>query len=166
MSDYERLRELLKPTPYLVADPITGTVELVPTERGLQVIEDGGPFPTTAVLKLVPFVDGFADEVGREDRMFTMREIAEIAGMAYHAAYYYCTRVVLHPSLRGFGGHGTGRVEARFSWADAFCAGVVGTLRRYGLKPDQLRKVRELFVEESTSEKKQTAREAATSGRS
>jgi hypothetical protein len=68
-------------------------------------------------------------------------------GMEYHLAYHHVRQGVLVPSVRDANGSGTGDTEARFSWADAFAAGIIGSLRRLGLKTDVLRQVQPLFTE-------------------
>jgi len=125
---------------------------------------EAGPFPTRAIVDLGAALEGFArlDKVGKGDREFTLGEVAKVAGMGYHLAYHYVQRGVFVPSVRLFGGSGRGDGEARFSWRDAFLAGVVGCLRRQGVKMELLRQVPALF----SSEKKRTGGRRKPAGRS
>jgi hypothetical protein len=148
MSEYETIKRLLRRTPFLVANPATGQVTLRTRTDALRIMADNGPFPSYAIIDLASGVKHFVatTDGGEIDREFGLNEIAACAGMTYHNFYRYVRRGVFAPSIRPFGGSGTGEVEGKFSWADAFAAGVVGSLQRLGLKPGLLSKVQPLLI--------------------
>ena len=161
---FERIKEMVQQSPYLVADTKTGDVRLVDEPTAFRTMRQEEPFPNHAVLRLDRGIDKFAalDVIGREDREFSLREVAGIAGMTYHNCYQFMAKRILVPSIRPADGSGTGQSEAIFSWSDAWSAGIVGTLRRLGLKPDLMRKVQPLF----TTETKRTAQQLTPAERS
>ena len=115
----------------------------------------------TVILNAASALEGFASlpAVGEVDKTFGIKAISKIAGTSYQLAWHYVNEGVLMPSIRPATGKGQGDVEALFSWTDAFTAGVVGSLRRHGLKLNVLRKIQPLFT------KKRTARKVVTSTR-
>ena len=163
MGDYAQLKRALSRTPYLVAGD--DGVKLVDPPTALELMAAAGPFPTETILDVGKALAGFArlPDVGKADAEFGLREVAGIAGMDYHLAYHYVRRGVFVPSVRGFGGSGRGDGEARFSWHDAFLAGMVGSLRRHGIKMNVLKKVRSLFANPT---RKRASQKELTSGRS
>ncbi|MBN1851802.1 MAG: hypothetical protein JW829_03730 [Pirellulales bacterium] len=168
MSDYKDLRNRLESTPCLVADLQSGQVELANQAKASIAMATQGPFPTKIVINVGQALETFSrlQNIGKDDREFTLREISEIAGMSYHLAYYYVKQGIFVPSVRKFRGKGRGAAhEGRFSWSDAFVAGVVGSLRRQGLRSEVLAKVPPLFGKQ-VKKKKRTRRKATTSDRS
>ncbi len=164
MSDYEKLKDRLRITSYLVADAQSGRVELVGQVQAFEIMAEQGPFPIEAIIDARKALEHFSrlENVGKKDREFTLREIGKIAGMNYPLAYNYFQRGIFTPSARPFRGKGRGEDhEGRFSWSDAFIAGIVGSLRRNGLRPGILTKVPALL-----DEKKRTSRKVVTSDRS
>lgn len=166
MTDYERLRKQLKATPYVVADGATGEVKLVGRADALRLMTEAGPFPSQLIMDAGHALEQFSrlDGVGKTDREFGLREIAQIFGMSYNMTYHHVVkRRVFLPSIRPANGSGTGDCEARFSWSDGFVAGIAGSLRRHGLKSVVLRQIQPLFT---TSTKKRTPRKSAAPARS
>jgi hypothetical protein len=163
-SHYERIKKLLAATPYLVADTVTKEVGLHDNVDGFRRIYENELFPSAAIMELATGLERFANlpVIGKDDREFGIREIAGFAGMNYHLMYHYLDQKVLIPSIRPASGSGRGEGEAKFSWADGFSAGVVGSLRRMGLKLKMLAKVQPLFTEP----KKQTAQQVEAVERS
>ncbi len=166
MTDYSRLQRRLTGR-YLVADSMTGDISLVDKSTVTRIMEEDQPFPKKAVLDIGRALAVFAElpEIGKENREFKLIDIAKAAGMNYMTAYNYTQRGIFSPSVRGFGGHGTGEVEARFSWADLFVGGAVGVLRRNGIKAEDLLKVRPLLCGSDEKETKRTGRKVKTSSR-
>jgi hypothetical protein len=165
MNEYQRLTEKLRGRPFLIADGATGRVRLANQQAVFRAMAEGGEFPSSLILNAGGGLKRFARlrGVGEGDREFTLKDIAAIAGMSYHLTYHYASEGVLNPSVRDFGGPGNGEDnQARFSWTDAFCAGIVGSLRRHGLGLDVLRKVQPLF----TDSKKRTAKRRQPAERS
>jgi hypothetical protein len=164
MSEYDELKSKLTATPYVVADVLKKTVRLVDEPTAFKLLTEKADFPTHAIVNLRGALEGFAKlkGVGKSDREFRLKDVAQIAGMSYHNFYItYFQGGIVTPSIRDFGGSGQGETcEAVFSWRDAFTAGVVGTLRRQGLPIDVLRKVPALF-----EEKKRPKRKRRTSAR-
>jgi len=146
MADYHRLKTRLKRTPYLVVDGPNDDASLVNETKALGLLRGAGQFPSSLVMNAAHALEGFAGVAGEGDREFRLSEIASIAGLSYQLGYHYLKRGVIVPSVRPAGGSGRGEVEARFSWRDAFIAGVVGSLRRHGLGLDTLKKVSRLFA--------------------
>ncbi len=149
MTDYERIKEQLRDRPYLIADGQTGKVRLASQSATMRAMCEGGEFPSAVILNAGEALKRFARlrGVGEEERKFSLNSIATIAGLSYINCWFYVEKGVLTPSIRHAGGSGTGDVEARFSWSDAFCAGIVGSLRRHGLKRDVLKKIQLMFCE-------------------
>jgi hypothetical protein len=147
MSDYGRLKKRLANKPYLVASALSGDVELVTEAEALRLMADSDPFPTDLIMNLAGALEGFARKVGKDDRQFALKHIAGFAGLKYIVAYDYVQRGIFNPSIRQFGGPGQGEVEARFSWADGFIAGLIGSLRRHRLPMSSFENVWTLFTE-------------------
>lgn len=164
MTDYQTLSEKLQGKPYLIADAVTGKVRLASQPTMLRTMVEGGEFPTALILNAGEALKRFARlrGVGEDDHEFTLKDIAAIAGLSYVSAWQYVQKGVIRPSIRDFGGPGTGDVEARFSWGDAFCAGIIGTLRRHRMKLDVVAKVQPLL----TDTKKRTGRRRQPASRS
>lgn len=164
MTDYERLRALLRGKPYVIVDAATGRVRLGAEASTLRAMNDGGEFPASFFLNAGEALERFARlwGVGEDDRTFTLKNIGAIIGdITNVGAWKYGNQGIITPTIRGFGGSGRGDVEAQFSFADAFSAGIIGTMRRYGLRrPDVLKKVQPLFTGKP---KKRTARKTTTS---
>ncbi len=150
MTNYERVRNLLADRPFLIADGVTGRVRLADREAVFRAMAEG-EFPSAVILNAGEALKRFVRlrGVGEGDREFGAKDIATIAGVSHVAAWMWADQGVLTPSVRDFGGSGTGDdCEARYSLLDAFTAGCLGTLRRHGLKLDVLRKVQPLFKQE------------------
>jgi hypothetical protein len=164
MTDYKRIKKLLERKPFLVADAVTGEVGLTDQKTAFQLLTKADPFPSHAILNVGGGLEKFSQvpAIGKDNREFGMREIAKMAGMSYNLFYHYMVKEVIVPSVRPVSGHsGRGEVEARFSWSDAWVAGIIGALRRSGLKMKVLRKVQPLF----SNSKNQADRELVTPGR-
>jgi len=167
MTDYERLKKRLAETAYLAANAVTGEVSLLSDGDAAQLMMQAGRFPVHVIMHLRGGLETFSrikvseypeKRIGKGDREFKLSEIAKIMGTPYITAYSFCQKGLLRPSVREFGGSGTGEeCEARFSWQDAFVAGVIGALRRQGLNTDVLRKVPALFEEKKRTPRKVTA---------
>jgi hypothetical protein len=164
MTDYEKIRRKLEKKPYLVADAKTGEVLLADEKTVFRLMTEADAFPSQAILNLKAGIEKFSalPVIGKEDREFGMKQMAAFAGMSYDLFYHYLARRTILPSIREASQSGRGDVEARFSWADAFCAGIIGSLRRLGLKKEIIAKVQPLFTET----KKQTDRVLAAASRS
>lgn len=81
----------------------------------------------------------FVELVGDDrDRTFLMPEVAEIAGLSMSAAYAWLARDLLRPTVQGASGQGR---QCVFSWTDAFVAGVLGSLNRFGIPHSVLRAI-------------------------
>ena len=152
MSDYERLKALISERPYLVADAVTGRVKLATQAQALREMIYSGEFPSAVIAHIGRSLERFVRLRGvGKDRTFGLRDIATIAGMDYQLTWYYVHNGVIRPSIQPPGGRGNGKENrAVFSWGDAFCAGIVGSLRRQGLGLDVLRKVQPLLFGEET----------------
>ena len=164
MTDYERIKRKLSKTPYLIADGSSGEVRLVTEAAALKALISGDKFPSACIMNAQEALKKFVklDGVGI-DGEFGLREIAKIAGMLYVTAYLWTGKGVFVPSVHPFiGRQGRGECEARFSWADAFVAGVVGSLRRNGIGPEMLKKVRPLFTETKTKKRKKEEEQCQT----
>ena len=163
MTDYEMLCDKLRGKPYLIADGATGKVRLAKQQAVFQAMAEGGEFPSAVIMNIGDGLKRFARlrGVGEGDHHFTLTDIAAIAGMSYHLTYHYVSEGVLTPSIRSAAGGGRGDVEARFSWTDAFCAGIVGSLRRNGLRLAVIAKVQPLL----SDTKKRTPRKVQTPAR-
>ncbi|MBU4271352.1 MAG: hypothetical protein KKE86_15510 [Planctomycetes bacterium] len=163
MSDYERIREKLRGKPFLIADA-DGSVRLANEASTLRAMHERGEFPSALILNVGEALRRFARLRGveQEDHDFTLRDISLILGVSYLVAWQYVDKKIIEPSIRPFGGSGSGDVEGRFSWADAFAAGAIGTLRRYGFGSDVLRKIQPMFCEP----RKRATRRREPAGRS
>ena len=158
MTDYERIKKRLEDAPILLADNKSGDVRLITEADAIQRVT-GGAEPVLmlhAGRSVTPFAN--LDGVGKADREFTLREIATIAKIDYNSAHLWVKRGIVQPSVKERGGRGR---EMRFSWADAFVAGLCGSLRRGGALQPVLKKVRPLFCE--TNKAKRTAKKVVTS---
>jgi len=165
MSEYLELRKRLESKPYLMTDVLSGDVRLISEGEALRLMMDSDPIQQTrATTNARSGLEGFANLVGKDDRPFSLKEVAEVAGMSYHLAYNYVQRGIFTPSVRPFDGSGLqGEKEGRFSWRDCYVAGIVGSFRRLGVKPDLLAKIPPLFSE---TKRKRTRKAAATTSRS
>ena len=166
MNDYLIIKHKLEKTPYLIADGSSGSVRLATEAAALKALLEGAEFPSHCLMNVNEALKNFVRLRGiGEDREFNSRDIAKIAGMGNVLLWQWYKRGVLKPSIKDFNGKGMGeKHEAIFSWCDAFCAGVIGSLRRHGMRPGILKKVQPLLTE--TKPKKQTARKASTPERS
>lgn len=167
MTTYERLEKRLAGEPYLVVDAITGEARLVNQAGAFRLMMEAGPFPKQSILDARGSLEGFASKTpaGRDDREFGMGEIAQIAGLQYHTAYWHVRKGVLPPPIRPFCGRGTGRVEVRFTWTAAFVAGLLGTLKRQGVGLEVLAEARVRITDELLG-KKRTAKRRQSAERS
>ena len=163
ISEHERLQEQLQPNPFLVADGATGDVKLVNETDALRMMAEAGLFHSQVVMNVGRGLDNFAMLTGKADRQFSLKDIATITGTPYNKAHGWLTAKIIIPSIRPADGAGRGK-GPRFSWRDAFVAGICGSLRRQGVGLDVLRKISPLF--EFETKKKRTARKASTSKRS
>ena len=164
MNDYQKLSAMLNGKPYLIANGATRKVRLANRATMFRAMTEEGEFPSSLIMDAGEGLKRFARlrGVGEADREFTLKDIAAIAGMSYHLTYHYVSQGVLRPSVRDFGGPGNGEDnQAKFTWTDAFCGGIVGSLRRHGLGLDVLRKVQPLF----SDTKKRTPRKVQTPAR-
>ena len=168
-THYERLRERLDRQPYLVVDAVTGEARLADQPTAFRLMVEAGAFTKLAVIDGLGALEGFATKTpaGKTDRQFTMKQIAEIAGVTYHTGYAHVRKHgVLPAPIRPFVGRGgRGEVEARFDWMSAFVAGLVGTLKRQGLSLGVLARAQVEITDELLG-KKRTGRKAAACKRS
>jgi len=103
--------------------------------------------------------DSFAARSKTGDQ-YSLTDVAAVAGVDYFTAHYWLRENIIKASVRPASGAGTGRGPL-FSWTDAFCVGVIGSLRRQGLNLEISRAVSDLFAE-----KKRTGQRVAARGRS
>ena len=165
MNDYKRLQLQLRDRPYLIADGASGRVWLANEASTLRAMLGGGEFPSAVILNAGEALKRFVRTtgLGKDSCEFGLKDIVAIAGLSYMVMYQYIDKGVFAPSIRNFGGPGRGKGIARFSYADAFCAGIIGALRRHGLRLDVLKNVQPLFTEKP---RKRTARQRLTATRS
>ncbi len=165
MTEYEKLSKLLEPKPYVMADGATGKVRLTDQAAAFRSLCERGEFPSVVTLNAGEALKRFARLRGADTsrREFTLRDIAAIMGLSYLSAWQWVDKGVITPSVRPATGKGRGEVEARFSWTDAFVAGIIGSLRRHGLGLDVLRKVQPLFTK--STKRKRTGRKVLSSSR-
>ena len=163
-TDYERIKDLLGGTSFLIADGIRGSVRLGTEASTVRAMNDVAEFPSAMVVNVGEALRRFARlrGVGESDREFSLQDIATIIGNISHVgAWLLVEKGVLSPSIKAAAGPGRGAV---FSFADTFSAGVIGTMRKHGMRrPDLLKKVQPLFTEKP---KKRTARRRTTAERS
>ncbi len=170
-SEFKRLKAKLKARPYLVADVSTGECRLVDQPEAFALMMEAGPGSPYAIVDAGKALDKFAalEGVGKEDREFGMREVAQIAGVSYHVAYAYVNGHEAFPApVRGFCGGGTGRVEAKWGWAAAYVAGLLGSIKRIGdLRPPALAAINASLGELlGVDVKKRTGRKVSAPARS
>jgi hypothetical protein len=146
MGQYHQLKKLVRETPYLVVDASSGALFLGSQSSVLQLLSD--PTRPHAIYNLGAGLKKAGERLGTADRDFGLKELAAFAGMSYHLTYHYVVkRKVISPSIRDFGGSGQGDgCEGRFSWLDAYVAGLIGIMRRAGLGMDMSRKLQPLFA--------------------
>ncbi len=164
MTDYQRIKQTLKKKPFIIADGSSGEVRLVTEAEALKALMEGGEFPSACILNAFEALKRFSKlrDVGEEGK-FSLKDISKIAGMGYVNCYQWYEQGVFVPSVKPFRGKGRGKEhEAIFSWADAFVAGLVGSLRRNGLRPGVLKKVRQLFTETKTKKRKKEEEQCQT----
>jgi transcription elongation factor Elf1 len=113
------------------------------------MIDDDPMHRTRAMINAGSALEGFArlKGVGKEDRSFSIDEVAKVAGMPKVTCHNYVQRTIFRPSVSGRTGRG-GSAELLFSWHDCYVAGLCGAFRRLGLHPDLLREVSILFYSE------------------
>ena len=165
-TDYERIKNQLRDRPFLIVDGITGRVRLANQASALRKMNEGD-FPAAVILNASAALKRFARfrGVGEADHQFSLRDVATIAGIGYVRMWQHVADGILTPSIRPFGGRGTGdSCEGLFSWGDAFVAGAIGCLRRQGVRGTVLRKIQPLFCGEKS--KKRTTRKLMASARS
>ncbi len=160
--DHDRLRDRLRRHPWLVADGTTGTVSLVDRAQAFKLMNDAGMFPSRVMMNAEQAFRNFASLAGKADRSFRLQDLTPIAAVPYHRLYEWMADGVVTPTVRGQQGSGRGK-NVLFGWADAFCVGLVGSLRRNGVRLDTLRRVQPLFVE---TKKKRTGRKGELAARS
>jgi hypothetical protein len=156
MSHYEKIHSQLRDAPFLVADGSTAEVSLVTQKEALEIMNKAGLFNSAVIMNVGRALENFSMLVGKEDKPFSLRDIAQMTGVPNQQAYGWIESKVLVPSIRPNSGAGRGR-DVLFSWADGFVAGICGALRRQGVRLEMLRKVRSLFIET-----KQPTRQLAT----
>jgi len=166
MSDYERVKALLRHTPFLVADGSAGEVKLVNKAEAFRMMNETGLFHSQVIMNAGRALENFAQLTGKRDRSFNLRNIATITGTPYAMAHRWLSEGILTASIRPASGSGRGR-EPLFAWRDAFVAGVCGSLRRQGVRLEILRKVSAAFVvPEGGRKKRRTTRRPVASTRS
>ena len=159
-SEYTQLKKRLRSTPFLVADGNMGEVRLVNEADSLRLMSESGLFHSQVIMNAGRALENFTQLTGRRDRSFSLRDIAAITGSPYHMVHRWLDEKVVVASIRPAGGSGKGK-EPLFSWADAFAAGICGSLRRQGVGLDVLRKVSQIFAK--SPKKKRATRKVATS---
>lgn len=147
MPHYDQLKEALDDTPYLVVDAVSGAVFLSDEGALHHLLVD--PVGPATIVNLGAGLERVAERLGTADREFGLGEIAAIAGWSYGLAYYHVVKnSVLVPTIRGFSGSGKGKgCEARFSWLDAYTAGLIRIIREAGLRTETARKLQPLFAQ-------------------
>jgi len=157
MNDYRTLRRLFRKTSYLVMLP-DGEASLASEDEVLKTMcEDN----TATIVNLGRALEGFARLVGENDRAFKRPDVAKVLGLDAQMVSHLEKLGVLSPSVQKPRRGGGDEFAAKFSWADTFAAGVVGTLRRHGLGYASMKAVQPLLAN-----KKRTPPEAATSAKS
>jgi len=164
MTDFQSLQSRLKSKPYLVADGTAGEVSLVNQTRAFRLMNESGVFTSLVIMDAYQALQNFAKLTGEANREYTLKEIKTIAGVAYSQSFNWLMEGVIVPSIRGRSGSGRGNYVL-FSWADAYAAGVIGNLRRQGVRLELLKKIQPLLAEKKTKNKKRTTRKLATSTR-
>ena len=165
-GDYEKLKSMFCDQSFCTVDVDTREARLISTVDAIHLMIDDDPMHRTrAMINAGSALEGFArlKGVGKEDRSFSIDEVAKVAGMPKVTCHNYVQRTIFRPSVSGRTGRG-GSAELLFSWHDCYVAGLCGAFRRLGLHPDLLREVSILFYEDE--KKKRTGRAAATAGRS
>lgn len=151
MNSYTKLKKHLDQKPYLIADASSGRVRLATENATLKALLEGGEFPSACIMNAKNALINFARlrDIGKADHEFNSRDIARIAGMSLINLWQWSNELhVIKPSVHPFSGKGMGhKHEAVFSWCDAYCAGIIGSLRRHGMRPGILRKVQPMFNE-------------------
>ena len=162
MTEYERLKDILKKKPFLVAT-VDGNVKLVDEAEAVRLMirQD----ESLVIQNLARALEGFAKlrGVGKSDKTFRREDIAEIAGITPQGAWLLVQKGVLIPSVRH--NETRRRDPSLYSWSDAFVAGVIGSLRRHGLDKHVLSKIQPL-LSESKPKTKRTAKRMTASQQS
>ncbi len=159
MTEYERLKKQLRKNQYLIAD-VDGNVELIGKAQALDaMVNDSGD--SILIQNLSKALEQFAqlDGIGKDDKYFSRDEISRIMGVSAQMVLNLRHTNVLRPSVKESTMTGP-KNGSLYSWTDAFVAGVLGSLKRHGLKRDVLSVIQPLL---SDSNKKRTPQEAATS---
>lgn len=136
MTQFETLKERLADCRYLKVQVQTGEAEFLGSSELVKAMVNSGP-KTLIVVDAYAALRDFAalNGVGHQDREFTMGDIATISGQSYHNAYQWVADGALPAPQKEFGGHGSGENEqARWGYRSAYIAGLLGTLKRHGLR--------------------------------
>jgi len=165
MNDFDRLRELLRGQPYLIVDGISGDVRLADRALAFRKMTETGLFHSQVVMDAAAALRNFAKLTGSTDREFGSRDVAKIAGVAYSQLYGWLMEEVLVPSVQPRQGAGRGK-NLTFSWPDAYVAGLLGSLRRQGVRLELLAQACRLFGKPTKTKKpKRPARKVIASAR-
>ncbi len=156
-SQYETLKKCFRKTPYLVVSQ-GGEMRLATEAECLSSMFEEADSATIVNAKKA--LERFAAIVGKEDRNFRRPDIGVVMGVGDQMVWFHYKHGVLSPSVR----KGVPSADpALYSWGDAFAAGLIGTLKRHGLSPDELANVQPLIQEVL---KNRTAQKLATSKQS
>lgn len=138
-TDEDRLWSRLERTPYLIIDCSSAQASLVAEETMLRSMGSTTHF----VINAKAGYDNFR-KLAKEQTQFSLTDISKVAGVEYHAAHFWMREGIITPSIQEAGGSGRGRGPI-FSFADAFAAGIIGSMRRQGIGLDVLKRVAPLF---------------------
>jgi len=111
MTEYEKLKRLLKRTPILVADGATNEVDLITESEAMKKMASAPVFNSRVMIHAGSALEGFADlqDVGRTDRDFKRAEMSKIAGVPPSTIFLWLRLDLLPPSIRESGsGRGKG----------------------------------------------------------
>lgn len=148
MTDYARLKAMLRDNPFVSVNMPMGTAEFAEEGKVFRSLLRDNPLDcSTATINALSALSGFAalKGVGKEDREFTTDELAAIGGMNRILVHNYVQKDILRPSISGRTG---GATALRFSWRDAYVCGLIGAFRRLGLVPYLLQQVSDLFYDQ------------------
>lgn len=148
MSDYEKLKNRLQKTPFLTTDADSDKCALIGSAAATRMKMDSefAPFPSIVLMNLAECLKAFSVRAGTADRVFTTADLTKIAHQPYSTIRHWLDEGILVPSIRD-----ADHKERLFSYADAFAAGVLGSLRRQGQWLPMMRKVSSLLAERELS---------------
>lgn len=150
MSDFERLVLRFAQTPFLVCNQ-EGEV-MVLSRPEMKRVLDASDLETHVVMNLQRGLRNFYN-LAKGKTEYTIKEVAQVAGVAPSAIYFWVKERAITPSVKVRHGGGRGN-NILFNWADAIAAGVMGSLTRQGASLETLSKIQPLFTEKKRIGKK------------